>query len=144
MKKKGSLVALLITVAIAVTLAFAIKLALTPRDLAKEDPRRAFESFVCSPPPQSVREVKASGAVAFAGGKAAIEFQFDPQDLNDLLRRGKFRLADDKAVQWIKEFRPEGAPGNIARYVRINEGMTEAALFVTEDNRRAWFQEIRF
>lgn len=144
MKNKSCLVALFLSVAIAAFLAIAIKRALAPRNLANEDPRHAFESFVCSPPPRSVRVVKASGVVAFAGGNATIEFQFDPRDLEDLIRRGKFRLADDKAVQWIKEFRPEGVSGRIERYVRINVGMTETALFVAEDHRRAWFHEIQF
>lgn len=144
MKNKGCLIASLLTVAIAASLAFAIKRALTPRNLANEDPRRAFESFVCSPSPQSVRDVRASGVVAFAGGNAAIEFQIDPRDFDNLIRRGKFRLADDKAVEWIKEYRPEGVTGRIVRYVRINEGMTETALFVAEDHRRAWFHEIQY
>ena len=121
-----------------------MKRALTPRNLAHEDPRSAFESFVCSPPPQSVREIKASGVVAIAGGHAAIEFQLDPTDVEDLLRRGKFRLADEDADEWIREFQPEGETGNLARYVRINEGMTETALFITADLRRAWFHEIQF
>ncbi len=144
MKNKGCLIAFLLAVAIAGFFAFAIKSALTPRNLANEDPRRAFESFVCSPPPQTVREIRASGVVAFAGGNAAIEFQIEPRDHDDLIRRGRFRLADDKADQWIKDFQPDGVTGNIVRYVRINEGMTQTALFITEDHRRAWFHEIQF
>jgi hypothetical protein len=143
MKNKGCLVAFLLAVAIAAFLAFTTKGLLTPRNLANEDPRRAFESFVCSPPPQSVREIVASGVVAYAGGNASIEFQIDPRDIDDLIRRGKFQLADSRADQWIMDFRPEGVAGNIVRYVRINEGTSQTALFITEDQRRAWFHEIQ-
>lgn len=144
MKNKGCLIAFLLAVAIAGFLGFAIKIFITPRNLANEDPRRAFESFVCSPPPQTVSEIKAGGVVAFAGGDAAIEFQIEPRDFDDLIRRGGFRLADDKAEQWIKDFQPDGVTDKIVRYVRINEGMTQTALFLTEDRRKAWFHEIQF
>ena len=144
MKNRGCLIAFIVALAIAGFFAYAIKRALTPRDLSKEDPRRAFESFVCSPPPQSVREINARGVVAFAGGNASIEFQIDPSDIDDLIRRGKFELADTRAAQWITEFKPEGVAGNVVRYVRINEGASQTALFVTEDQRRAWFHEIQF
>ena len=144
MKNKGCLIAFAVAVGILAVLGYGLKVGLTPRDLSKENPRRAFESFVCSPPPQTVREIRASGVVAFAGGNAAIEFQIEPRDHDDLIRRGRFRLADDKADQWIKDFQPDGVPGNIVRYVRINERMTQTALFLTEDHRRAWFHEIQF
>lgn len=144
MKNKGCLIAFLVALAIAGVFAYAIKVALTPRDLSKEDPRHAFESFVCSPLPQTVHEIKASGVVALAGGSASIDFHFDPRDHDRIIKEGKFRLAGDKAAQWIKEFHPEVASGRITRYVRVNEGMTETALFVAEDRRRAWFREIQF
>ena len=144
MKNKGCLVAFLLAAAIVAFLAFTIKSVITPLDLAKEDPRRAFESFVCSPLPLSVHEIKASGVVAFAGGNAVIEFQFDPRDHDVLIQRGKFQLADDNARQWIKEFQPAGTVGNVLRYVRVNEGMTETALFIAEDRRQAWFREIQY
>jgi hypothetical protein len=131
-------------VAIAGLALFQFKRGMTPRDLSNEKPDQVFESFVCSPIPSSVRNIKASGIIAFAGGGAGIEFQLDPRDHDDLVERGKFRLMDDRAPQWIKEFQPVGFDGNLLRYVRTNEGMTESALFITEDNHRAWFREIQF
>lgn len=144
MKNRGCLIAFLIALAIAGVIACAIKLAHTPRDLSKEDPRQSFESFVCSPLPESVHDIKASGVVAFGGGSAHIDFHFDPRDHDRIIKEGKFRLADDKAVRWIKEFQPEVVPGSVTRYVRVNEGMTETALFVAEDRRRAWFREVQY
>ena len=144
MKHKGCLVAFLIAVAIAALFAYAIKTALTPRVLSKEDPRRVFESFVCSPLPRSVEQVKATGTMAFAGGSAFIEFQLDPEDHDDLIRRGKFQPAGDRDPSWIREFQPDGVKSELRRYVRVNEGMTETALFISEDLRRAWFREIHF
>jgi hypothetical protein len=141
---KGCLVAYLVAVAFAVYLIFGMKQALTPRNLAMEDPRQVFESFICSPPLQSAKNIKATGTIAFAGGDASIEFQLEPRDFDELIRRGKFRLGDDKAFQWIREFQPEGVSGTVERYVRINEGMKQTALFVSEDHRRAWFYEIHF
>ena len=99
---------------------------------------------MCSPVPKSVREIKASGVVAFAGGNASIKFQIDPRDIDDLIRRGKFELADGRADQWIIDFEPVGVTGNIVRYVRNNEGTSQTALFVTEDQRSVWFHEIQF
>ena len=144
MKNRGCLIAFLIAVAIAGILAFAIKRALRPRDLSKEDPRKAFELFVCAPLPQSVHDLKAGGVVSFAGGSASIDFQFDPREHDRIIKEGGFRLADDKAALWIKEFQPEGVTGSVVRYVRANEGMTETALFVAEDRRRAWFRENQY
>jgi hypothetical protein len=141
---KINLIAFAMAVGILAVLGYGLKVGLTPRDLSKEDPRSAFESFVCSPPPQTVHEIKASGIVAFAGGHAVIEFQIEPQDHDDLIQRGRFRLAGDKEDQWIKDFQPDGVTGKIVRYVRTNEGMTQTALFLTEDHRRAWFHEIQF
>lgn len=144
MKNKGCLRAFLLVVAIAAFLVFTSKGVFTPRNLADEDPRHAFESFVCSPPPKSVREIIASGAVALAGGNVSIEFQIDPHDIEELVRRGKFELADGRANQWMMDFKPKGVTGNIVRYIRINEGTSQTALFVTEDQRSAWFHEIQF
>ena len=144
MKNKGCLIAFLVALAIAGIFAYATKVTLTPRDLSKEDPRQAFQSFVCSPLPKSVHDLTASGVVAFAGGGAYIDFRFDPRDHDRIIKEGQFRLADDKAPQWIKEFQPEGIPRSVTRYVRTNEGMTETALFVAEDRRRAWFREVQY
>ena len=138
---RGCLIAFLIAVAIAALFAYAIKTVLTPRVLSKEDPRRVFESFVCSPLPRSVGQVKATGTMAFAGGNVFIEFQLDPEDHDDLIRRGKVQLAGDRDPSWIREFQPDGVKGELRRYVRVNEGMTETALFISEDLRRAWFLE---
>jgi hypothetical protein len=99
---------------------------------------------VCSPLRQSVNDIKASGVVAFAGGSVHIDFHFDPQDHDRIIKEGKFRIADDKAAPWIKKFQPEGVSGSVTRYVRANEGMTETALFVAEDRRRAWFRESQY
>ena len=144
MKHKGCLVAFLIAVAIAALFAYAIKMVLTPRVLSKEDPRRVFESFVCSPLPRSVELVKATGTIAFAGGNVFIEFRLDPGDHEELIRRGRFQLADERDSSWIMELQPDGVKGELRRYVRVNEGMTETALFISEDLRRAWFREIHF
>ena len=144
MTNKGCLIAFLVALAIAGVFAYAIKVGFTPLDLSKENPRHAFESFVCSPLPKSVHDLKASGVVAFAGGGAHIDFHFDPRDHDRIIKEGKFRLADDKAAQWIKEFQPEGVPGTVTRYVRANEGMTETALFVAEGRSRAWFREVQY
>lgn len=138
---RGCLVAFLIAVAIAALFAYAIKTVLTPRVLSKEDPRRVFESFVCSPLPRSVERVKVSGTIAFAGGNVFIEFQLDPKDHDDLIRRGRFQLAGDRDPSWILEFQPDGVKGELRRYVRVNDGMTETVLFISEDLRRAWFFE---
>lgn len=46
----GSFIAFILAAAVVVLLAFGFKRGLTPRNLANEDPTRAFESFVCSPP----------------------------------------------------------------------------------------------
>lgn len=142
MKNKGCLTAFFLTVAIAAFSGFAIKSGLTPRNLANEVPGRVFESFVCSPPPHSVREIKASGVIAFAGGDASIDFLFDPEDHDDLIQRGRFRLAADSAP--IQMLRPEGVPADIVGYIRVNEGMTVTRLFVTKDRRRGWFHEVQF
>ena len=141
MKHKGCLVAFLIAVAIAALFAYAMKTALSPRVLSKEDPRRVFESFVCSPLPRSVELVKATGTIAFAGGNVFIEFRLDPEDHDDLIRRGKFQPAGDRDPSWIREFQPDGVKGELRRYVRVNDGMTETTLFISEDLRRAWFLE---
>ena len=141
MKHKGCLVAFLIAVAIAALFAYAMKTALSPRVLSKEDPRRVFESFVCSPLPRSVELVKATGTIAFAGGNVFIEFRLDPGDHDDLIRRGKFQPAGDRDPSWIREFQPDGVKGELRRYVRVNDGMTETTLFISEDLRRAWFLE---
>lgn len=138
---KGCLVAFLIAVAIAALFAYAMKMVLTPRVLSKEDPRRVFESFVCSPLPPSVEVVKATGTIAFAGGNVFIEFRLDPADHDDLIRRGGFQLAGERDSSWIREFQPEGVKGELRRYVRVNDGMTETALYISEDLRRAWFLE---
>lgn len=138
---RGCLVAFLVAVAIAALFAYVIKTVLTPRVLSKEDPRRVFESFVCSPLPRSVGQVKATGTMAFAGGNVFIEFQLDPEDHDDLIRRGKFKPAGDRDPSWIREFQPDGVKGELRRYVRVNDGMTETALFISEDLRRAWFLE---
>ena len=141
MKHKGCLIAFLIAVAIAALFAYAIKTVLTPRVLSKEDPRRVFETFVCSPLPRSVGQIKATGTIAFAGGNVFIEFHLDPADQEDLIRRGKFQPAGDHDPSWIMEFQPDGVKGQLLRYVRVNDGMTETALFISEDLRRAWFLE---
>lgn len=138
---RGCLVAFLIAVAITAFAAYAMKKVFTPRVLSKEDPRQVFESFVCSPLPRSVELVKATGTIAFAGGNVFIEFRLDPGDHEDLIRRGKFQLADDRDASWITEFQPDGVKGELRRYVRVNDGMTETALFISEDLRRAWFLE---
>jgi hypothetical protein len=121
-----------------------MKTALSPRVLSKEDPRRVFESFVCSPLPRSVGQVKATGTIALAGGNVFIEFQLDPEDHDDLIRRGRFQPADERDSSWIMELQPDGVKSELRRYVRVNEGMTETALFISEDLRRAWFREIHF
>lgn len=144
MKHKGCLVAFLIAVAIAALFVYAIKMVLTPRVLSKEDPRRVFESFVCSPLPRSVGQVKATGTIALAGGNVFIEFHLDPEDHEELIRRGRFQPADERDSSWIMELQPDGVKGELRRYVRVNEGMTETALFISEDLRRAWFREIHF
>ena len=144
MKYKEGFIAFLIAIAIVAFLAYGFIRLLTPRNLANEDPKTAFESFICSPPPQSVRDIKASGIVAFAGGHAVINFHLEPSDLDDLIHRGKFRLADSTTAAWIREYQPEGAIGNLTRYEQINEGTSQTALIVTEDRRRAWFHEIQF
>ena len=141
---RGCLVAFLIAVAIAALFAFGMKTILTPRVLSKEDPRRVFESFVCSPLPRSVELVQVSGTIAFAGGNVFIEFQLDPKDHDDLIRRGKFQLAGDGDESWIRDLQPDGVKGELLQYVRVNDGMTETALFISEDLRRAWFREIHF
>ena len=144
MKNKGWLVTFILAAVIATFLAISIKSALTPRDLSKEDPRQVFEGFVCSPPPPSLHQVRAKGIIAFAGGNAIIEFQFDPRDHDDIIKVGKFQLAGDKAFLWVKKLQPEGVIGGVVSYVRVNEGMTQTALFVAEDRRRAWFREIQY
>jgi hypothetical protein len=144
MKNRGCLIAFLTVVAIAGVFAYAMKLVLTPRDLSKEDPRQTFEWFVCSPLPPSVHDLKAKGIVAITGANVRIDFHFDPQDHDIILKGGKFQLADDKVAQWIKDFQPEGVTGSVTRYVRTNEGMTETAFFVADDRRKAWFREIRY
>ena len=141
---RGCLVAFLIAVAIAALFAYAMKTALSPRVLSKEDPRRVFESLVYSPLPRSVGQVKATGTIALAGGNVFIEFQLDPGDHEELIRRGKFQPAGDRDPSWIREFQPDGVKSELRRYVRVNEGMTETALFISEDLRRAWFREIHF
>jgi hypothetical protein len=142
MKNKGCLIAFFLTAAVAAFLGFIIKSGLAPLNLANEDPGQVFESFVCSPPPHSVREIRASGVIAFAGGHAFIDFQFDSRDHDDLIQRGRFRLAADTAP--IQSLRPEGVPADIVSYVRVNEGMAETTLFVAKDRRRAWFNEVQF
>ena len=89
--------------------------------------------------PRSVEQVKATGTITFAGGSVFIEFRLDPEDHDDLIRRGRFQLAGDRDPSWIKEFQPDGVKGDLRRYVRVNDGMTQTALFISEDLRRAWF-----
>lgn len=145
MKNKGCFIALLLTAALAAFFVFGIKIALTPRDLSREDPRKAFEDFVCSPMPHSVHEINASGTVAFAGGHADMDFKLDPRDHDDLIRRGGFKFANDRVSARVLGFGADGDFGNIARYVRINgDGLTQTELFVSEDHRRAWFRETQF
>jgi hypothetical protein len=145
MKRKGCVISIIGTVAIAIMLTFAVIRVLTPRNLANEDPREVFESFVCTPIPQSVRGIAARGVIAFAGGNAIIDFQIDPKDRQDLIQRGRFRVTDDKASHmdsWT--FQPDKTTGRVLRYVRDNQGMTETALIVDEESGRASFREVYY
>jgi hypothetical protein len=142
---KINLVAFAVAVGILAALGYGLKVGLTPTDLAKEDPRRVFESFVCKPAPESAMKIHARGVVAFAGGDAIIDFEIDPRDCDELLKRGGFRPAADKDWQWVGEFQPAGTTeeGGISRYVRDSE-TRQSALFIAKDRRRAWFREIQF
>lgn len=141
---KITLVALVLAVSILAGLFFAAKTALTPRNLGAEDPRRAFESFVCSPIPEGVFDVHASGVVAFAGGDAHIEFGFRGGAIGEILELGEFRPYTKGDPDWISSFEPPGFSGSLSRYVRAEPGTSEDALFVSADTGRAWYREIQF
>lgn len=145
---KNNLIALALTTGILAVLAFlgyGLKKALGPRDLSKENPKRAFESFICKPVPESAVNLKARGVMAFAGGNAIIDFEIDPMDCDDLLKRGGFRPVVKGDWQWVIDFHPDGTSEDIEilRYVRDSE-TKQAALFVAKDRNRAWFREIQF
>mgnify|MGYP006969411072 CR=1 FL=1 len=141
---KNTLVALVLAVCILAGLFFAAKTALTPRTLGAEDPRRAFESFVCSPIPEGDSDVNASGVVAFAGGDAHIAFSFRAGAIEEILELGGFRPYKKGDSDWISSFEPPGFSGSLSRYVRADPGTSEDALFVSADTGRAWYREVQF
>ena len=144
MTKKGCIIVSVLMVAFVAVTAFALKQALTPWNLADKDPRRMVEVFVCDPVIESISDIKASGGMAFAGGNASISFQIDPKDLETLLKRGRFRPVDYKAPEWVLSFKPETGEAVAFRYLKVSEGTTEAALFVSDGGKKCWFQEVQF
>jgi len=142
---KNNLIALALAAGILTFLGIGLKVGLSPRDLSKEDPKRAFESFICKPVPESAVNLKASGVMAFAGGNGVIDFEIDPRDCDDLLKRGGFRPVMKGDWQWVIDFHPDGTSEDIEilRYVRDSE-TKQAALFVAKDRNRAWFRGIQF
>ena len=142
---KNNLIALALVAGILAFFGYGLKVGLTPRDLSKEDPKRAFESFICKPVPESAVNLKASGMVAFAGGNAFIDFEIDPRDCDDLLKRGGFRPVAKGDWPWVVDFHPDGTTEDIeiSRYVRDSK-TRQTALFIAKDHTRAWFREIQF
>ncbi len=142
---KNNLIALALAAGVLAILGYGLKVGLTPRELSKEDPKRAFELFICKPVPESAANLKARGVVAFAGGNAIIDFEIDPRDCDDLLKRGGFRPVVKGDWQWVTEYHPDGTSEDIeiSRYVR-DDGTSQAALFIAKDRNRAWFREIQF
>lgn len=142
MKKPGCIISVLMAIGILGFVAFAVKLAVTPRNLSREDPREVFEQFIVSPVPASVYDVKVNGGIAFAGSSISIQFKLDPSELDGLLEKGRFQPADSSASDWVQEHRPEGEEGELGRYMRKNEnGLRYTGLIISADRKRAWFWE---
>jgi hypothetical protein len=144
MKKKSCIIVAAFVVALVAVTAFALKQALTPWSLADRDPRLMVARFVCDPLVDSISEIKATGCMAFAGGNASISFRIDPEDLEALLKRGRFRPIDDKAPEWVRVFTPETGEEVAFRYLKVNEGTTESALFVSYGGKKCWFHEVQY
>lgn len=136
---KGCLIAgaaCAITVAILVV---AMVKVLTPRDFSKEPPQEVFAQLVCQPIPSSVKDIKASGRLAFAGGGAWIEFTIDEVDRPALLAGGRFTERTKKDGN--DPFKEEG--GSLW-YERKLEGMNEEYLYLQTNGTRAAFGMIRY
>jgi len=125
-----------ITVAILVV---AIVEVLTPRDFSKESPQEVFEQLVCKPIPSSVRDIKASGRLAFAGGGAWIEFTIDEVYRPALLAGGRFTERTEK-----HDNDPFKEDGGSLWYERKQEGMNEEYLYFQNGGKRAAFEMIHY
>jgi len=141
---KNTLVAFILALCIVGSAIFLMKKALTPRNLAAEDPRKVFEQFVCSPVPEGVSDFHSSGVVAFAGGEARIDFRFDAESIDRILELGGFRPYKSGDPGWISDFEPPSFSGSLLRYVRPDLETSHDALFLSVDTGRAWYREAKF
>jgi hypothetical protein len=144
MKKKGCIIVALLVLALGTFVVIGVKRALTPWSLADKEPRRMVEMFVCDPIVESITDIEASGVIAFAGGNANITFRIDPEDVEKLIKRGRFKPVESSSPEWVREFAPESGETVLSRYLRDSEGTSESALFISQGRERCWFREVQY